>query len=71
MTVIRIEEDYHNERPGYFRAYYANDLMAPFICTVIGYCSSGGSHKTIRATVAEVRRIDRTTPIYRNNRQIA
>lgn len=68
--VIVIHEDMHNERPGYFRAYYASSPDASTCVTVIGYCSPGGSHRTIRATVNEVRRLGHTAKAYRNGREL-
>lgn len=69
--IIVIEEDLHNERAGYFRAFYQDSLESNTMVTVIGYCSPGGSQKTITACVAEVRKFDRETPIFRNGRKIA
>lgn len=68
--VIIIEEDMHNEQPGYFRAFYASTPDASTCVTVIGYCSTGGSHRTIRATVAEVRRLGHTAKAYRNGKEL-
>lgn len=70
-AVIQVWDDLHNARDGYFRAYWTNGPEATTGCTVIGYCSPGGSHRTIRAVVAEVRRLGYTDPIYRNGRRIA
>ena len=70
-SVIQVWEDMHNALPGYFRAYWTNGPDATTGCTVIGYCSPGGSHRTIRAVVAEVRRLGYTDPVYRNGRRIA
>ena len=67
-NVIIICEDLHNERCGYFRAFYADSADADTCVTVIGYCSPGGSHRTIKDTVAEVRRMGHTAPAYRNGR---
>ncbi len=67
--VIEIWDDMHNERPGFYRAFW----VAPGATTgspVIGYCSPGGSHRTIRATLAEVRRLGYTDPAFRNGRAL-
>lgn len=47
-SVIQIWEDLHNERPGYFRAFWCESPEATTGCTVIGYCSSGGSRSEVR-----------------------
>jgi len=70
-AVIMIESDLHEERPGFFRAFNAVSPDASSMCTVFGYCSAGHSFRTIRETVADVRRYDAVTPIYRNGRKIA
>lgn len=81
MEAIVIWEDLHNERAGYFRAFAINDLSAYLAHIVgdgsnyaappvIGYCSSGGSHRTIRATVRELRRLGHREDVYRNGRII-
>ena len=70
-AVVQIWDDMHNERLGYFRAFWTDGPDAMSGSPVVGYCSPGGSHRTIRATVAEVRRLGHTDPIYRNGKQIA
>lgn len=71
-SVIDIHEDLHNERPGYFRAFWSDKPDGSGGGSpVIGYCSPGGSHRTIRATVAEVKRIHPDEPVFRNGKQIA
>ena len=70
-TVILIESDLHEERPGFFRAFNAVSPDASTMCPVWGYCTAGHSFRTVRETVADVRRFDRETPIYRNGRKIA
>lgn len=69
-AVIQIWEDLHNERAGYFRAFWCASPDATAGSPVIGYCSPGGSHRTIRATAAEVMRIYPGEKIYRNGRFI-
>ena len=69
--VIQVWEDLSNERAGYFRAFWTNGPEDTTGSPVIGYCSPGGSHRTIRATVAEVRRMGHREPVFRNGRQVA
>lgn len=71
-SVIAIHEDLHNERSGYFRAYWSDKPDGTGNgCTVIGYCSPGGSHRTIKATIAEVKRLYPHEPVFRNGKRIA
>jgi hypothetical protein len=67
---IEIWDDMHAERAGFYRAYFV-EPGGTTGSPVVGYCSPGGSHRTIRATVAECRRMGYTDPVYRNNRHIA
>ena len=69
-SIIQIWEDLHNERPGFVRAYWCSGPDATTGSPVVGYCSPGGTHRTIRATVAEVRRLGHTVPIYRNGQLV-
>lgn len=68
--VIVVWEDLHNERADYKRAFWAASPEATTGSPVIGYCSPGGSHRTVRATVLEVRRLYPNTPVYRNGRAV-
>ena len=70
-AIIQIWEDLNNERGGYFRAFWCASPDATSGSPVVGYCSPGGSHRTIRATVAECRRLGYDDPVYRNGRKIA
>lgn len=70
-SVILIESDLHEERAGFFRAFHASAPDASTMCPVWGYCTAGHSFRSIRETVADVRRHDKVTPIYRNGRKIA
>jgi len=72
LSVIEIDGDNHAERAGMFRAYWVAALPDgrpdPDACshvTVIGYCSPGGSHRTITAAVREVRGLYPHEPVYR------
>lgn len=38
---------------------------------VLGYCQAGGSHRTIRAVVAEVRKYHPREMVYRNGRVVS
>lgn len=55
--VVQIWEDLHTERSGYFRAFWCASSDASCGSPVIGYCSPGGSHRTIRAVAREVWRM--------------
>ena len=68
--VIQIWDDLHTERSGYYRAFWCAGPDATTGSTVIGYCSPGGSHPTVRATVAEVRKLHPDTKIYRNGKEV-
>lgn len=70
-AVVQIWEDLNNERAGYFRAFWSATPESDFGSPVIGFCSPGGSHRTIRAVIAEVRRLGYADPIYRNGRKVA
>lgn len=63
-------EDNHNERPGFFRAYWADSPNGTTGSPVIGYCSPGGSHRTIKAVAAEVRRYYPGETVYRNGKPV-
>jgi len=68
--VVQIWDDLHAERAGYFRAFWCAAPDAGSGSPVVGYCSPGGSHRTIRATAAEVRRLYPDARIYRNGREV-
>lgn len=68
---IIIDEDLHAERAGWFRAFFASaGPDSQFVCSVVGYASPGGSHRTIRECVREVRRLGYNDDIYRLGRII-
>lgn len=69
-SVIVIWEDNHNERAGFLRAFWAASPDATQGSPVIGYCSPGGSHRTVRAVVAEVRKFYPYDPIYSKGRLV-
>jgi hypothetical protein len=68
--VVQIWDDWNVERSGFYRAFWCASATAPSGSPVIGYCSAGGTHRTVRATVAEVRRLYPDAEIYRNGRQV-
>lgn len=71
-SVVAIHEDNHTERSGYYRAYWSDELDGTGNGSpIIGYCSPRGSHRTIRACVAEVRRMYPAIEVYRNGRRLA
>lgn len=69
-AVVVVWDDLHCERSGYYRAFWAASPDATSGSPVIGYCSPGGSHRTIRAVVAEVRRYYPGETVYRNGRPV-
>ena len=69
-AVVVIWEDNHNERAGFFRAFWGDSPDATSGSPVIGYCSPGGSHRTIKAVASEVRRYYPNEKIYRNGREV-
>ena len=68
--VVQIWDDLHTERAGYYRAFWCASPEASTGSPVIGYCSPGGSQRTIKATANEVRRLYPDAPIYRNGRPV-
>jgi hypothetical protein len=70
-AVIQIWDDLHCERAGFYRAFWCASADEGCGSPVVGYCSPGGTHRTIRAAVAECRRLGYTDPIYRNGRRLA
>lgn len=69
--VVQIWDDLHTERAGYFRAFWCESPTATSGSPVIGYCSPGGSHRTIKAVVAEVRRRYPDAQCYRNGKLVS
>jgi hypothetical protein len=69
--VIQIWSDLHTERRGnWYRAFWCESPDATEGSPVIGYCSPGGSQRTIRAAAWEVRRLYRDARIYRNGKEV-
>lgn len=58
-------EDWHCERAGFFRAFEASEPNADKVFPMVAYCSPGGSFRTIRQTVSDVRRRGFSGPIFR------
>ena len=68
---IQIWDDWHVGRSGFFRAFVTDGAETSIGCPLIGYCSPGGSHRTIRAAAAEARRVaGPDVRIYRNGREL-
>lgn len=70
-SVIQIWDDLHCERSGFFRAFWCSSADDSCGSPVVGYCSLGGSHRTIRAAIAECRRLGYGDPVYRNGRLLS
>lgn len=68
--VIQIWDDLHTERSGYFRAFWCADKDAMTGSPVIGYCSPGGSQKTVFGAAREALRYHPGTPVFRNGRPV-
>lgn len=69
-AVVVVWEDNHNEKSGFFRAFWSDSPNGSVGSPVIGYCSAGGSHKTIKAVAAEVRRLYPQETIYHNGKVV-
>ena len=52
---LEVWDDLNNERPGFYRLYWVIPGETTG-CPAIGYCSPGGSYRTIREAVADGRR---------------
>ncbi len=69
-AVAVIWDDLHNERAGFVRAFWSAGPDGTTGSPVIGYCSAGGTHRTIRACATEFRRLYPGEAIYRNGREV-
>lgn len=69
-TCIQIWDDLHVEQPGFYRAFWTQDRASDIGSPVVGYCSSGGSHRSVKAAVAEALRLHPGTPVYRNGKRV-
>jgi hypothetical protein len=70
-AVVCIWEDLNTEARGnWVRAFWAASPEADSGSPVIGYCSSGGSHRTIIAAAREVWRHHPDARVFRNGREI-
>ncbi len=68
-AVIQIWDDISSERAGMlYRAFWCDGPDATTGSPVVGYCSPGGSHRTIEECVRECRKLGYSDPIYRNGR---
>ena len=70
-AVVQIWDDSSVERPGFYRAFWAASPTATTGSTVIGYASSSGSHRSVRAAVSEIRHLYPGIKIYRNGREVS
>jgi hypothetical protein len=69
--VIQIWEDNHTEARGnWYRAFWCENAEATSGSPVIGYCSAGGSQRTIRAAAREALRYHPGTPVFRNGKPV-
>ena len=69
-AVVVVWDDLHEERAGFYRAFWADGPNGTSGSPVIGYCSPGGSHRTIKAVAREVRRYYPGETVYRNGREV-
>jgi hypothetical protein len=69
-SVIVVWDDLHNERAGFFRAFWSDSPNGTSGSPVIGYCSAGGSHRTIKAVAREALRYHPGETIYRNGKPV-
>lgn len=74
-SVIEIWDEQHG-RAGNFRAFWVEcDTNGhPIGSTgspVVGYCSPGGTHRTVRAAVADAKRRYPQDSVWRNGRRLA
>lgn len=68
--VIQIWNDLYEERSGFFRAFWCASPETETGSPVIGYCSFGGSYRTIRRVAWESKHLYPDAKIYRNGREI-
>jgi hypothetical protein len=70
-AVVAIWDDLGSQARGpRYRAFWVTAPDAQTGSPVIGYASAGGSHRTIRAVVAEVQRLYPGEICYRNGRKV-
>jgi hypothetical protein len=68
--VVQIWDDHSVEKAGFFRAFWCASPDADSGSPVIGYCSPGGTQRTIKAAAWEVWERYPDTAIYRDGRQL-
>lgn len=67
-----IWKDYSVEARGtWYRAYWVNGPHGTSGCPVIGYCSPGGSHQSVKAVAAEVLKYYPGETVYFNGSPVA
>jgi hypothetical protein len=69
-AVAVIWDDNHQERSGFFRAFWCAKPDSSSGSPVFGYCDSKGSYRTIRQVVPEFKRYYPGERIFRNNREM-
>jgi hypothetical protein len=68
--VIQIWDDRHEERDGFYRAFWCATPDASSGSPVVGYCSPGGSFRTIKAAARDALRRYPGERVYRNGREV-
>ena len=57
---LQVWDDLHNTRPGYYRLFWANPGESTGV-PAVGYCSPGGTYRTIKEAIADgIRRFGET-----------
>lgn len=69
VGAIIIEDDLSVERPGFFRAYTAENPDSTIVCTLHGY-ASGPLFRTVRACADDAVETMPGVPVYRLGRRI-
>lgn len=69
--VLSIWDDLHEERPGFYRAFWvAADDVEGSGSPAIGYCAVGGTRRTVKQAAAQIARLYPGVPIYRGRRRV-
>lgn len=69
-AIIQVWDDLHEELPGFYRAFWCDGPDATIGSPIVGYCSPGGSFRTIRETALDAARRHPGIPIYRNGQMV-
>lgn len=59
---LEVWDDLHNEKPGWYRLFWARPGESTGT-PAIGYCSPGGSYRTIREAIADGERLFKETAV--------